>query len=116
MKTSNIAFLNQLPMYRVREDRVDYNVESDTDATTPDQAKELYEAQRQLGDALNLTGLLLASLEDECDSRAMQIHTVAQVIQEKLEKAYDGLDKHDANHTELLLAYTNLKDKADETG
>ena len=112
MKTSNIAFLHQPPTYRVREDCGDYDVESDSAAA--DQANELYEAQRQIGDALNLTGLLLTSLEDECDSRAMQIHTVAQVIQKTLEKAYDGIDRHDAKHTELLLAYTDLKDKAEE--
>lgn len=114
MKTSNIAFLPQSPTYRVREDRGDYDVESD--AAVADQANELYQAQRQIGDVLNLAGLLLASLEDQADSRAMQIYTVAQVIQKKLEKAYNQLDKHDASHTELLLAYNDLKDKTDQTG
>ncbi len=114
MKTSNIAFLHQPPTYRVGEDRGDYDVDSDADAATADQANELYEAQRQIGDALNLAGLLLASLEDECDSRAMQIHTVMRVIEKKLEKAYNQVDRHDANHTKLLLAYNNLKDKVEE--
>ena len=114
MNTSNIAFLYQSPTYGAREDRGDYDVESD--ATVADQANELYEAQRQIGDALNLAGLLLASLEDQGDSRAMQIYTVMQVIEEKLAKAYDGLDRHDAKHTELLLAYTDLKNKAEEIG
>jgi len=114
MNSSNIAFLHQSPTYRAREDRGDYDVESD--ATVADQANELYEAQRQVGDALNLAGLLLASLEDQGDSRAMQIYTVAQVIQKKLENAYNGIDKHDANNTELLLAYTDLKNKAEEIG
>ncbi len=115
MNTSNIAFLHQPSTYRVREDHGDYDVESDADVAA-DQANELYEAQRQIGDALNLAGLLLASLEDQADSRALQIYTVAQVIQKKLEKAYDGLDKHDANHTKLLLAYNDLKDKTEQTG
>ena len=113
MNSSNIAFLHQSPTYRVREDRGDYDIESDGNTAT-DQANELYEAQRQIGDALNLAGLLLASLEDQGDSRAMQVHTVTRVIEKKLEKAYDGLDRHDAKHTELLLAYTDLKDKAEE--
>ncbi len=114
MNTSKIAFLHQLPTHRVREDRGEYDVESD--ATVADQASELYEAQCQIGDALNLTGLLLASLEDQGDSRAMQVHTVMRVIEKKLEKAYNQLDRHDANHTKLLLVYNDLKDKADETG
>ena len=96
MNTSNIALLHQSSTYQVHEDRGDYDVEPDVAAV--DQAKELYEAQRQIGDALNLAGLLLASLEDECDSRAMQIHTVTQVIQKKLEKACNRLDKHGARH------------------
>ena len=116
MNTTNIAFLHQLPTYRVREDRGDYDVDSDTDAAAADAAKEMYEAQRQIGDALNLTGLLSASLEDLGDSRAMQVHTVMRVIEKKLEKAYNQLDRHDANHTELLLAYNDLKDKTDQTG
>ncbi len=115
MYSRNIAFLDEKTEFHLREDRGDYDVESGADPTVMDQANELYEAQRQIGDALNLAGLLLAALENECDSRAMQIHTVAQVIQKKLANAYDELDRHDANHTELLLAYNELKDRAGET-
>ena len=111
MNASNIVFLDEFPRYRIREDRGDYNADPEAHDSAADSADYLYKAQGQIGDAMNLAGLLLASLEDQGDRRAMQIHTVVTVIEEKLTKAYNRLDRHEANHTKLLLAYTNLKDK-----
>lgn len=107
MNTSTIAFLDRPPGYRVREERGDYDVEAD--------AKHLYKAQGLVGEALNLAGLLLVSLENEGDARAMQIHTVARVIEKKLQKAYNRLDQHEALHTNLRLAYADLRGKMQET-
>lgn len=77
-------------------------------------AKHLGTAERLLGEALNLVGLVLGSLGDEGDRRAMQIDTALRVIEKKLGKAYNRIDKHDTRHTNLFLAYFDLRDKADE--
>ena len=83
-------------------------------AAAVDHAKHLGQAEHLLGEALNLVGLLLASLGDESDSRAMQIDTALRVIEKKLSKAYNRIDKHDRRHTNLFLAYFDLRGKADE--
>lgn len=106
MNTSNIAFLEQPPRYQVREDRGDYDVDAD--------AKHLYKAHGLVGEALNLAGLLLVSLEDESDARAMQIHTATRVIEKKLRKAYNQLDQHEVLHSDLRLAYADLRDETKE--
>ena len=112
MNASNIAFLDEYPGFYVREDRGDYHVNVEAHDAAADSAKDLYEAQGQIGDAMNLAGLLLASLEDQGDRRAMQIHTVVTVIEEKLKKAYNRLDKHEARYTKLHLAYASLRNEA----
>lgn len=89
MNTSNIAFLDESPKFSVREDRRDYGVEAD-------HVKHLYEAQRLVGEALNLAGLVLKSLEDEGDARAMQIHTALRVLEKKLTKACRRIDRYGA--------------------
>jgi hypothetical protein len=107
MTTSNIAFLDERPEFHVYEDRGDYGADPEAHAA------HLYEAQGQIGDALNLAGLLLASLEDQGDARAMQVSTAVTVIEEKLKNAYNRLDEHEARHTKLFLAYAELRDKAE---
>ena len=79
-----------------------------------DRAKHLRKAERLVGDAMNLVGLLLVSLNDESDSRAMQIDTALRVIEKKLGNAYNGIDRHDRRHTNLFLAYFDLKGRADD--
>ena len=106
MNTSNIAFLEQPPRYHVREDRGDYDLDAD--------GKNLYKAHGLVGEALNLAGLLLVSLEDESDARAMQIHTATRVIEKKLRKAYNQLDRHEALHSDVCLAYADLRDETKE--
>lgn len=90
MNASNIAFLDTKPEFHVRENKGDY------DAGHEARAKHLYKAQALVGDALNLAGLVLASLEDAGDARAMQVHTALRVIEKKLAKAYRRLDRHEA--------------------
>ena len=92
MTTSNIAFLDQNATYRVAEDCGVY------DAAATDDAKHLHKAQGCVGEALNLAGLLLAALEDRGDRQSMQVHTAVRVIEKKLEKACNRLDRHEAEH------------------
>jgi hypothetical protein len=110
--------------WQVREDKGFYIpdfLSDEHDDTNPEayslaaeHAQHLYKAQGLVGEALNLAGLMLASLVDEGDSQAMQADTALKVIEKKLMKAYNRIDKHDMCHTNLFLAYFNLRDKADE--
>lgn len=49
----------------------------------------------QLEDALKLTGVLRASFGDDGDHRATQTETVPKLVERKLNKALDGIDRHD---------------------
>ena len=110
--------------WEVREDREFYIpdfLSDEHDDTNPkayalaaDHAKHLYKAQGLVGEALNLAGLMLASLGDEGDSRAMQTETGLKVIEKKLKKAYNRIYNHDRRHTNLFLAYFELKGNSDE--
>ena len=51
---------------------------------------------------------------DEGDRRAMQLYAACNVIEKKLRKAYNGIDKHDRCHTNLFLAYVDLREKTDK--
>jgi hypothetical protein len=73
-------------------------------------AKDLRRAQRALDEVLNLVRLLKASLGDEGDSRAMQAETVLNVIDKKLNKAQNRIDRHATRHRNLFLAYFELRD------
>jgi len=111
------------PDRQVREDKGFYipdflsDKQHDTNpeaySAAADHAEHLLRAEHLLGEALNLVGLMLASLGDESDSRAMQTETALKLIEKKLKTAYNRIDKHDARHTNLFLAYFDLKDKTD---
>ena len=74
-----------------------------------DHAKHLQKVERLLDEALNLAGLMLASLADECDGRAMQVETALKVIEKKLGKAHTQIDRHRRRHAELFVAHVDLK-------
>lgn len=109
--------------YQVREDKGFYipDVISDERGSSKpeyfsaafDHAKHLSRAQLLLGDALNLVSLMSAALSESGDRRAMQTETACKVIEDKLSKAYNRIDKHDRRHTNLVLAYFDLKYKGD---
>ena len=101
VKASNIAFLDETSRFKVREGRGDYD--ADSGSMPADGVEPFYQAQGLVGEALNLAGLLLVSLEDECDARAMQIHTAVRVIEAKLEEAYRRLDLHEIGRAGLLV-------------
>ncbi len=78
-----------------------------------DHAKHLRKAESTIDDASNLVGLILAALDDESDGRAMQTIVGLRVIEQKLRKAHGQIDKHHTRHGNLLLAYLDLKNRAD---
>jgi hypothetical protein len=92
----------------------EYDAKPEAYSLAAEHAQHLYEAQGLVGEALNLVGMMLASLGDESDSRAMQTETGLKVIEKKLKKAYNRIDKHDRRHTNLFLAYFDLRAKSDE--
>lgn len=110
--------------WEVREDRefyipdvlsdAEYDAKPEAYSLAAEHAQHLYKAQGLVGEALNLVGLMLASLGDEGDARAMQTETGLKVIEKKLKKAYNRIDKHDRRHTNLFLAYVNVRGKTDE--
>jgi hypothetical protein len=112
--------------WQVREDRPFYvpDVMSDrsyeTDAelyhAADEHARHLHRAQGRLEDVLNLAGVLRASIGDEGDSRAMQAETVLKVVERKLNKALDQLDRHDSRHRNLFFAYFDPQEQAEEGG
>ena len=126
MNTTNLATFPRYdtPERQVSEDPGVYTTEPLTDADADRSAKtsavesghaeHLNGAQRVVGEALNLSGLVLASLRDEGDGRAMQIETAAKVIENKLKKAYNQLDRHEARYTRLFRAYVDLNTKGNE--
>ncbi len=57
---------------------------------------------------------MLASLADECDSRAMQTETALKVIEKKLNKAHTQVDRHRRRHTNLFLADFDLRDQLND--
>ena len=125
MSTTNLSTFPRFATAerQVREDPGVYSTDPMTDtrsdgkpkplAAETDHAKHLYGAQRIVGEALNLSGLVLASLHDECDKRAMQIGAALKVIEKKLEKAYNRLDRHEAQRASLIPEYVDLRKQSD---
>jgi hypothetical protein len=83
------------------------------DPALSDAADVHTEAQREamalLDDAENLLGVLLASIEYETDSRAMQADAVLKIVKKKLKKAHIRIDRQESDHRNLILAYFELK-------
>ena len=76
-------------------------------------AKDLSKVQRLLGDALDLVRQMSAELCDECDNPLIRAETTRAAIEKKLSKAYVRIRKHDRHHTNLFLAYFDLKGRMD---
>ena len=90
-----------------------YDANPKAHSAAADHAKELYKAQRLIGVALNLVGLLLTALRDQRDSWAVQIETAVKVIRKTLKKACNRIGKHDVRNTNLFLVYVDLRDKVE---
>jgi hypothetical protein len=112
--------------WQVREDPAFYvpDVVSDTPfdthakfyAAADEHARHLHRAQRNLEDALNLARVLSASFSCEDDSRAAQVETVLKIVERKLNKTLNRIDRHATRHRNLFFAYFDLKEKAEEGG
>ena len=109
--------------WQVREDRgyyvpdllsnKDYDPDRRAYAAADDHATHLRDAERLLNDVLNLVGLMLAAIGDDCDSRAMQSEIALKIIEKKLRKTHRCIDQHDRHHTNLFLAYVDLKEQTE---
>lgn len=108
----------------VREDTGEYDIpdlpkDADyvSDAELYDAAEEharhLRRAQRNLEDALNLARVLAESVSGIGDSRAVQAESVLSVVDRKLNKALNRLDRHDSRHQNLFFAYFELKARSE---
>jgi hypothetical protein len=76
--------------------------------------EEQREAMAIIDDAENLLAVLLASIEQESDSRAMQADTVLRIAKKKLRKAHARIDRQEADHRNLFLAYFELKERSEK--
>ncbi len=76
-------------------------------------AKNLSKAKRLLGEALDLTKLMSAALSGESSNRFVQAETTCRLIEKKLGKAYERIERHDIHHSNLFLAYFDLKGRTD---
>jgi hypothetical protein len=109
--------------WQVREDQAfyvpdalsdrSYNTDMELYDAADEHARHLRRAQRHIEDVFNLVGVLRASLGDEGDSRAMQADTVLKVVERKLNKALNQLDRHATRHRNLFFAYFDPQEQAE---
>ena len=112
--------------YQVREDKGFYIPDMMSDKRSlPDMeifdaalehAVHLTEAERLVGEAMHLVRMMAEALGQEGDGRAEQTNVACNVIEKKLSNAYNRIDKHDRRHTNLFLAYFDLKENSEEEG
>ena len=95
----------------VKEDRIPYD--PDTPSAGNFDSDAIPDAESQLDEALNLVGLMLAAVENESDSRAMQVETGLRAIERRIRTARIRIDEHDTCHARLLSAYRDLKEAAE---
>lgn len=58
------------------------------------------------------SAVLLASIEEEGDSRPMQADTVLRIAKKKLWKVRARIDRQEAEHRNLFLAYFDRKERS----
>lgn len=102
--------------YDIPDPTEDENYEADPELFDAAEAhtEEQREAMALLDDAENLLAVLMAAIEDDGDSRAMQVDAVLKVVRKKLRKAHTRIDRQDARHRNLFLAYFELKAQSDQ--
>ena len=87
----------------------DYATDAELYTAAEEHARHLRRAQGNLEDALNLARVLAESVSGIGDSRAVQAEAVMSVVDRKLNKALNRLDRHDSRHRNLFFAYFDLK-------
>jgi hypothetical protein len=111
--------------WQVREEEGEYDIPDPTedenyepdpelfDAADAD-TKEQREAMALLDDTENFLSVLMAAIEEDGDSRAMQAEAVLKVVRKKLKKAHTRIDRQESRHRNLFLAYFELKARSDQ--
>jgi hypothetical protein len=125
--TCRAGFLLRDPAaaWQVREEQDEYEIpdllkdeDYEPEPVLYDAAYEHTEAQREamalIDDAENLLAVLLDAIEDDGDSRAMQVEAVLKVVRKKLDKAHTRIDRQESRHRNLFLAYFELKAQSDQ--
>ena len=92
----------------------DYASDAELYDAADEHARHLRRAQRNLEEALNLARVLAESVSGIGDSRAVQAEAVLSVVDRKLNKALNRLDRHDSRHRNLFFAYFDLKARSEE--
>jgi hypothetical protein len=116
---------NPAPAWQVQEEEGEYDIPDPMEDENFEPDPELFDAadahteeQREamalLDDAENLLAVLMAAIEDDGDSRAMQAEAVLRVVRKKLRKAHIRIDRQDDRHRNLFLAYFALKEQSDQ--
>jgi hypothetical protein len=93
-----------------------YTTDAELYDAADEHARHLRRAQRHIEDAYNLTRVVSASVREDGDSRAVQVETVLKVVERKLNKALNQLDRHDTRHRNLFFAYFDPQEPAEEGG
>jgi hypothetical protein len=94
----------------------DRGAEPELFAAADAHSEGLREAMALLDEAENLVTVLMASMEHEGDSRAMQADAVLKIVRKKLTKAHTRIDRQHARHRNLFLAYFELKAPSEKGG
>jgi hypothetical protein len=113
------------PAWQIREEEGEYDIpdpmEGENYEPDPDlfdaadaHTEEQREAMALLDDAENLLSVLMAAIEEDGDSRAMQAEAVLKVVRKKLTKAHTRIDRQESRHRNLFLAYFELKAQSDQ--
>lgn len=127
-RAGNDPFLRTRAVWQVRENEddqsfcvpdllsdKDYDADRQAYSAAREYAAHLQKAEGLVCRAEDLVGLMRAAISYESDARAMQADAALSVIEKKLAKAHSCINRHDRRHTNLFLAYFDLKDKSDES-
>lgn len=115
--------VNTPAKWQVREDKSFYVPDMLDERNPPnmevfkaasDHAVHLTEAELLVADAMQLVRMMSTALGQEGDRRAEQTEAACKVIERKLSKAYNRIDKHERRHINLFLAYVDIKEKTDK--
>ncbi len=76
-------------------------------------ANKLTKSENAIMEAKDFANILYHSLSEADDYFEMTVQTVVKRIQKLLDRASDRLDRHGTNHTNLFIAYFDLKEDRD---
>jgi hypothetical protein len=96
--------------------RMEPGSHADAYAAAEEHALQLRRAEGELDEAINLVAVLLGCMQAVEEAEAMQVETVARLVKARLDKVYRRIDRHGIAHTNLFLAYFELKAMAESGG